>query len=53
MRTFSFIVAFGFVLVAPSLAGAPEGRLPGIGTFAYGGSAAPDAGSQPMMIATR
>jgi len=53
MRTLSFIVAFGFIVIAPSLAGSPDGRLPGIGTFAYGGSLAPDATPQPMMIATR
>jgi hypothetical protein len=53
MRTFSFIVAFGFVLIAPSLAGSPDGQVPGIGTFAYGGLPAPGAASQAMMVATR
>src|SRR6266436_5934972 len=36
MRTFSFILAFAFVL-APSVAGLSD-SLPGIGTFAYNGS---------------
>ena len=37
MRTFSFILAFAFVLVGPSMAGSSDGNLPGIGTFTYNG----------------
>ncbi len=40
MRTISFILAFGFILAGPSIAGSSEGSLPGIGTFAYSGSTA-------------
>jgi len=35
MRTLSFILAFGFVLAGPSIAGSSDTGLPGIGTFAY------------------
>ncbi|MGO8912587.1 MAG: hypothetical protein ACLQDM_25120 [Bradyrhizobium sp.] len=38
MRTLSFLLAFAFVLAGPTLAGAPDGSLPGIGTFAYSDS---------------
>ncbi|MES2198383.1 MAG: hypothetical protein V4517_28520 [Pseudomonadota bacterium] len=38
MRTLSFILAFGFVLAGPSMAGSSENTMPGIGTFAYNGS---------------
>jgi hypothetical protein len=38
MRTLSFILAFGFVLAAPSMAGSSDTGLPGIGTFAYNGA---------------
>jgi hypothetical protein len=38
MRSFSFVLAFAFVLAGPTLAGTPDGSLPGIGTFAYGSS---------------
>jgi hypothetical protein len=47
MRTLSFILAFGFVLVGPSLAGTSDGSLPGIGTFAYIGP------PQALVIAAR
>jgi hypothetical protein len=40
MRTVSFILAFAFVLAAPSMAGSVQDSLPGIGTFAYGGAPA-------------
>jgi hypothetical protein len=39
MRTLSFLLAFAFVLAGPTLAGSPDGSLPGLGTFAYSGSA--------------
>ena len=38
MRTLNFVLAFAFVLAGPTLAGSPDGRLPGIGTFAYNSS---------------
>ena len=38
MRTRSFLLAFAITLVIPSVAGMPDGGLPGIGTFAYSGS---------------
>jgi hypothetical protein len=37
MRAVSFVIAFAFVLAAPSMAGSVDGSLPGIGTFTYGG----------------
>jgi hypothetical protein len=53
MRTLSFLLAFGFVLAGPSLAGSSDKDLPGIGTFAYGGS--PISASSPvaMVVAAR
>ena len=38
MRTFSFILAFAFMLAGPSMAGSSENTIPGVGTFAYNGS---------------
>ena len=38
MHAVGFILAFAFVLVAPSMAGSVQSDLPGIGTFAYGGA---------------
>ncbi len=38
MRTFSFILAFAFILAGPSMAGSSDQGLPGVGTFAYNGS---------------
>jgi len=49
MRTFSFMLAFAFVL-APSMAGLADSGLPGIGTFAYSGSIAPSA-PQTLVVA--
>jgi hypothetical protein len=49
MRTFSFILAFAFVLAGPSMAGSSDNGLPGIGTFSYNGS--PVAASAPMLVA--
>jgi hypothetical protein len=51
MRTLSFILAFAFVLAGPSVAGWSDTGLPGIGTFAYGGS--PIAASAPIVVAAR
>lgn len=50
MRTFSFILAFAFVLVGPSMAGFPD-SLPAAGAFAYNG--APAANSAPLVLAAR
>ena len=38
MRTLSFILAFAFVMIGPSLAGSSDTDLPGVGTFTYHGS---------------
>ena len=51
MRTLSFILAFAFVLAAPSIAGSPH-SLPGVGTFAYNGSPVASA-SSPVVVAAR
>jgi hypothetical protein len=53
MRALSFILAFGFVLAGSSLAGAPDGNLPGIGTFQYSGSPVTHAAAQPIVVAAR
>jgi hypothetical protein len=47
MRTFSFILAFAFVLAGPSLGGSSD-NLPGVGTFAYTGS--PIVTSAPSVL---
>jgi hypothetical protein len=49
MRSISFILAFAFVLVGPSLAGSSDNGLPGIGTFSYNGP--PMADVAPMVVA--
>ncbi len=51
MRTISFILTFAFVLAGPSMAGSSDQHLPGVGTFAYYGSAAAIPASQPMVVA--
>src|ERR1700733_8325846 len=48
MRTLSFIFAFAFVLVGPSVAGLQDSSLPGIGTFSYNGS--PIAPPAPSLV---
>jgi hypothetical protein len=53
MRALSFILAFGFVLAGSSLAGAPDGNLPGIGTFQYSGSPVTTTAQQPIVLAAR
>jgi hypothetical protein len=53
MRTLSFILAFALLLAGPSIAGTFDGGLPGIGAFAYNGSALDPAMSQAQMIAAR
>lgn len=51
MRTFSFILAFAFVLAGPSLAGSTDGSVPGIGTFSYNGSPAVTTSSVTVVVA--
>jgi hypothetical protein len=53
MRTLSFILAFAFVLVGPSLAGSADNSLPGIGTFAYSGSPIVTSAPQAIVVAVR
>jgi hypothetical protein len=53
MRTFSFILAFAVVLVAPSLAGSTDNNLPGIGTFAYHGSPIVASAPHAIVVAAR
>ena len=53
MRTFSFILAFAFVLAGPTLAGSSDNGLPGIGTFAYNGSPVVTTAPQAMLVAAR
>lgn len=53
MRALSFILAFGFVLAGSSFAGAPDGNLPGIGTFQYSGSSVTATAPQPILVAAR
>jgi hypothetical protein len=53
MRTLSFILAFAFVLVGPSLAGSADNSLPGIGTFAYSGSPIVTSAPQALVVAAR
>jgi hypothetical protein len=49
MRSISFILAFAFVLVGPSLAGLQDNSLPGVGAFSYNGS--PIVTSAPIIVA--
>jgi hypothetical protein len=53
MRTLSFILAFAFVLIGPSMAGSSEGGLPGIGTFAYNGSPIATGAPPTVLVASR
>jgi hypothetical protein len=53
MRALSLILAFGFVLAGSSLAGAPDGNLPGVGTFQYSGSPVTTVAAQPIVVAAR
>jgi hypothetical protein len=49
MRALSYVIALFFVLCGPSQAGSPDRDLPGVGTFAYGGSPIP--ASRPALMA--
>jgi hypothetical protein len=53
MRTISFILAFGFVLAGPSIAGTSDNSLPGIGTFSYNGSPVTVSAAQPFVVAAK
>ena len=54
MRTFSFILAFAFVLAGPSIAGSSDTmNLPGIGTFAYSGSPVVTSAPDIVLVASR
>ena len=53
MKTLSFVLAFAFLLVGPSMAGSSDNGLPGIGTFAYNGSPIVASAPQPIVVATR
>ena len=53
MRKLSFITAFAVFLIGPSLAGMPDGDLPGIGTFSYQGSPVITDAPAPMVMAAR
>jgi hypothetical protein len=48
MRALSFLFAFAFVLAGQTLAGSPDGGLPGIGTFVYNSS--PIVNSAPSIL---
>ena len=49
MKMLSLILAVAFAVALPSLAGRPDGRLPGVGTFSY--NAAPSGLDIPQRIA--
>jgi hypothetical protein len=53
MRTLSFILALAFVVAGPSIAGSVDSRLPGVGTFAYGGSPPTNPAPQALVVAVR
>jgi hypothetical protein len=53
MRTISFILAFGFILAGPSMAGTSDNGLPGIGTFSYNGSPVTTSAPQLMLVAAK
>lgn len=49
MRALSYMIALGFVLTGPSLAGSSDRDMPGVGTFTYCGS--PVVTPAPEMMA--
>jgi hypothetical protein len=53
MRNLSFLLAFAFLLAAPSIAGSTDAGLPGIGTFAYNGSPIASPAHQDLVVAAR
>lgn len=53
MQILSFILAFAFILAAPTIAGSTDSSLPGIGTFAYNGSPIAVSAPQTIIVAAR
>jgi hypothetical protein len=53
MRTLSFLLAFAFMLVGPSIAGSSDGGLPGAGTFTYDGSPIVPSTAKVVLVASR
>jgi hypothetical protein len=53
MKTLSFVLAFAFLLVGPSMAGSSDTGLPGIGTFAYSGSSIVTSAPEAVLVAAR
>ena len=51
MRTFSFILAFAFIMAGSSIAGSADQGLPGVGTFTYNGS--PMTAAAPVVVAAK
>lgn len=50
MRRYSFILALGFILGGPSMAGSVDGALPGMGAFSYNGP--PALAAAELQVAT-
>jgi hypothetical protein len=53
MRALSLILAAALVVAGSSMAGSSESGLPGVGTFAYAGTALKQAAPQSMLLAAR
>jgi hypothetical protein len=53
MRALSLMLSFGFVVGGSSFAGAPDGDLPGVGTFQYSGSSVATTVPQQSILAAR
>ena len=50
MRPLSFVLAFAFFIAGPLIHHAPDGKLPGAGTFTYTGT--PLATDAPQLVAS-
>lgn len=53
MRPLSLILAAALMVATSSMAGSSESGLPGVGTFAYAGTALASAPSTAVALATR
>jgi hypothetical protein len=53
MQILSFVLACAFILGASSMAGSADSGLPGVGTFAYGGSPIVTSAPQAIIVAAR
>lgn len=53
MRALSLILAAALVVAGSSMAGSSESGLPGVGTFAYAGSALTSAAPHIVVLAAR